>query len=229
MCGRYSITTPVEAMQRLFRFEERPNLAPRYNVAPTQDAPVVRRGEAGPQLAMLRWGLVPFWARDPGGAARLINARGETLAQKPAFRDAFRRRRCVVPADGYYEWQTLPKGKQPWRIVTADGSPMAFAGLWEKWRNPSAPDAPPLETFAIATTDASPDLAAIHDRMPVILDSAGWQAWLDPMTAPATLQDLLRPAATGSLRAYKVGARVGNVRNDDAELIKPLAETGQLF
>lgn len=218
MCGRYSLTTPLEALRRVFAFEGSPNLAARYNIAPTQSAPVLRRHPDGRLLCHeLRWGLVPSWAKDMSGAARMINARSETVAEKPAFRAAFARRRCLIPADGFYEWQKLESGKQPWRIVMADRAPFAFAGLWERWEHPEEGK---VDSYTILTTEAAPAIAEIHHRMPVILDAAGHDAWLDPEASQSDLLDLLGPNA--GVAAYRVSARVGNVRNDDAELIEPL-------
>ncbi|MCW5751296.1 MAG: SOS response-associated peptidase [Alphaproteobacteria bacterium] len=227
MCGRYSITTPVEALARLFWFPERPNLAPRYNMAPTQIAPVVRESEDGRHLALLRWGLVPFWAKDAGIGARLINARAETLSEKPAFRDAFRKRRCILPADGFYEWQAAEGGKRPHLIRRRDGRPLAFAGLWESWRGGGG--AEPLETFTIVTTDANETLRPIHERMPAILEEADFSLWLAATSDAARLRALLRPAGKDILEAIEVSTRVNNVRNDDAACAAPLAHTARLL
>ena len=226
MCGRYSITTPVEALQQAFGFPERPNLAPRYNLAPTQEAPVVRREADGKHLAMLRWGLVPFWAKDVSIGARMINARCESLAEKPAFRDAFRKRRCLVLADGFYEWTSEGGKKLPWRIGRTDGKPFAFAGLYERW-HAEQPDK--LETFTIVTTEANRRLKAIHDRMPVVLSAEAASAWLDPASAAPDLHDLLRPCPDDWLTAVRVSARINSVRNDDAACAAPLATTGNLL
>jgi len=224
MCGRYSLTTPVEGIIRLFDVPERPNLRPRYNIAPTQDVAAIRRDEDGARhLVFFRWGLVPFWAKDLSIGARMINARAESVRQKPAFRAAFKRRRCLVPADGSYEWKKEKAGKQPYRIVMEDGEPYAFAGLWESW---SAPDGSEVETCTIVTTDASPSVAQIHNRMPVILDRDDFDAWLAGGDDEA--ERLLRPyAGRRLLHAYPVDRRVGNVRNEDAELILPLDEGGE--
>lgn len=218
MCGRYSLTTPAEALRRLFKFEGLLNLPARYNIAPTQMAPVVRRkaGATSRELVLLRWGLVPGWAKDPGGAARLINARAESVAEKSAFRGAFARRRCLVPADGFYEWEKTDAAKQPWHIVAVDGAPLAFAGLWERWQPPAGEA---LETFTIITTDANAKLAAIHDRMPAIIAPAVHAAWLDPATPAADCKALLAPCPPDAISAYKVSTRVNNVRNDDAGCI----------
>ncbi len=230
MCGRYSLTTPLEALRHLFDFAESPNLRPRYNIAPTQSVPVVRAGEGQGQnqrsLGMMRWGLVPSWAKDMTIASRMINARGETVAEKPAFRKAFRSRRCLVPADGYYEWQKENGRRQPYRVTRRDGAPMAFAGLWERWKalsdsggsNPvSAGDL--VETFAIVTTAASESVGTLHHRMPVVVEPDDFETWLtnsgEEIEPP---QDLLRPSAV-SFAITRVGMHVNAVRNDDPQCI----------
>ncbi len=221
MCGRYSITTSTEAMRRLFQFDDRPNLQPRYNLAPTQMAPIVRERDGKRRLDMLRWGLLPKWSRDASGAAKMINARSETIAEKPAYREAFRTRRCLVPADGFYEWQVRGKSKQPYRICLADDATFAFAGLWESWADPSD-GGRIVETFTIATVTAAASIAHIHHRMPVILEAADHPAWLtgDIETAGS----LLKPSDAEKLRSFEVSPRVGNVRNDDPDLLEPYAE-----
>ncbi len=242
MCGRYSLTTPVEGLRQLFEFPEQPNLAPRYNIAPTQEVPAVRpapppersSGEeggtkagagGGRQLAMLRWGLIPGWAKDPAIGSRMINARAETLAEKPAFRSAFRRRRCLVPADGFYEWRKQDKGpKQPYWIARPDGGPFAFAGLWERWRDPR--DGARVESCTIVTTEANATLRPIYPRMPVILAPEAHALWLDPAAAPEALLALLRPAPEALLTPCAVSTRVNKVANDGPELIAPLAPAG---
>lgn len=226
MCGRYTLATPTEALRALFGFSETPNLAPRYNIAPTQDAPVVRGGEGGARhIALLRWGLVPFWAKDASIGNRLINARAEGLSEKPAFREAFRRRRCLVPADGFYEWRREGAIKQPYRFVIEDGRPFAFAGLWEAWKNP-ADGGGPLETFTIVTSDANTAVRPVHDRMPVILAPGDYDAWLDPETPIVRVLELLRPCPVEGLRSYPVGTRVNSPRADDPGLISPLSPEG---
>jgi putative SOS response-associated peptidase YedK len=220
MCGRYSLTTPVDALRDLFGFDARPNLAPRYNIAPTQEVAVVRLASeaGGRQLAMLRWGLIPSWAKDPSIGSRMINARAETVAEKPAFRTAFRRRRCLVLADGSYEWKTSGDGpKQPWRITCADAAAFAFAGLWEHW---DSPDGETLESCTIVTTEAAPAISHIHPRMPVILAPGERESWLSG--DPADAGGLLHPY-DGTLEAYPVSRRVNNVRNDDDALIEPVS------
>lgn len=215
MCGRYSLTTPVEAVGRLFEVAERPNLPPRYNIAPSQQAPVVRADAAGGRvLAPMRWGLIPSWAKEAKIGYRMINARAETVAGKPAFRGAFRHRRCLVPADGFYEWRKLGATKQPYRITRADGAPFAFAGLWERWR---APDGAVIDSFTIITTVANETLRPIHERMPVILDPADFGAWLE-----AGGVGRLVPYAGAELAAIPVSTRVNSPKNDDPACIAPL-------
>ena len=217
MCGRYSLTTAPEAMRQLFMFDNRPNLAARYNIAPTQQAPVVRSGAAGRELALLRWGLIPSWAGDAAAGARMINARAETVAEKPAFRAAFCERRCLVPADGFYEWRTENGVRQPFRVGMKGGAPFAFAGLWERWTDP-ADEARSLETFTILTAAANAKLRPIHPRMPVILPAERFAAWLD--AAPVDFP--LGPYPAEPMAFYRVGTRVNNVRNDDPACIEPL-------
>lgn len=197
-------------MRALFGFDEMPNLAARYNIAPTQDVPVVRHGEGGERaFASIRWGLVPAWAKEIGGSAPLINARAETIAEKPSFRDAFQRRRCLIPSDGFYEWKTENGEKQAYRIARPNDEPFAFAGIWEQWRSAQGEM---LESCAIVTTDASAQIAEIHHRMPVILSPAAYEEWL---TTPANA--LLAPY-TGELQTYAVGPDVNKVANDDRTL-----------
>ena len=197
-----------------------PNLPPSFNRAPTQDGLVLRRHpETGARhLDALRWGLVPRWSKDASGAARMINARSETVAEKPAFREAFAKRRGIAMADGFFEWQVLGKGaKQPFAIAMADGAPMPLAALWEGWR---APDGTIIRTFTILTTAAAPELTPLHDRMPVILPPEAWPAWLGEVpTDDVALHALLRPYPRAGLSVWPVGARVGRVAEDDAGLL----------
>lgn len=215
MCGRYSLTTPVEVLRRLFGFAEVPNLAPRYNIAPTQEVPVVRLGDDGARhLHLLRWGLIPSWAKDRKIGNRLIMARGESVASTPAFRAAFLSRRCLVPADGFYEWKIEQGQRRPWRITPVESEAFAFAGLWERWRDPQSADA--VDSFTIITTIANALLKPIHDRMPVILETQDQQRWLQP-SAGDDGRDLLRPFAVQGLRAYPVGPVVNSPANDVPE------------
>ena len=218
MCGRYTLTTPTEGLHALFGFDELPNLPPRYNIAPTQDVAAVRSSpESGkPSFTLFRWGLIPSWAKDPAIGSKMINARAETVAEKPAFRTAFRRRRCLLPADSFYEWETRKDGtKQPWRVTLEGGGPFAFAGLWEEWLGA---DGSEVESCTIVTTRAAPAIEDIHHRMPVMLDPADFDLWLSG--EPDVAYQLLRPFA-GELDAYCVSTRVNNVRNDDETLIEP--------
>jgi putative SOS response-associated peptidase YedK len=218
MCGRFSLTTPSAALRDLFGFDELPNLPPRYNIAPTQDVAAVRLTgtDRRPAFTMLRWGLIPSWAKDVAIGSRMINARAETVAEKPAFRHAFQRRRCLIPADGFYEWEKRPDGgKQPWRITLEGSAPFAFAGLWERW---SGPDGSEIESCTIVTTEAAKSIAAIHERMPVMLGPSDFSTWL--RGTPDEAQAQLHPYR-GKLAAYPVSPRINSVRNDDDTLLQP--------
>lgn len=229
MCGRFVSTTPPEAMRQLFRTSNPlPNVPPRYNIAPTQEILVVRRhpttGERS--LDLLHWGLIPHWAKDASGAAQMINARAETLRDRPAFRGALAQRRCLIPADGFYEWRPGSKPKQPFLIRLAQGGLFCFAGLWENWLRP---DGQWQRSCAIITTDATPALQALHHRMPVILDPADYDLWLgDRPAESAEREALLRPFPGELLSIVPVSSAVNQVRNDGPELIHPLAETNEL-
>ena len=221
MCGRYSITTAPEALRQLFGVEFGLNLQARYNLAPMQAAPVIQIGEdgAGRVLTMMRWGLVPSWAKDADGGARIINARSETVREKPSFRAAFQRRRCLVPADGFYEWKTKAGVKQPYRITASDQATFAFAGLWEMWEGVGEGSA--LQTFSILTTEATSSIAHIHHRMPVMLfQPSAWSQWMEGTAEEAFA--LARPSEPEAVTSYPVDRRVGNVRNDDASLIEAI-------
>lgn len=230
MCGRYTLTTPVDGLRQLFGFKELPNLPPRYNIAPAQAVLTVGRGdglkdmdaaEDAPRAMVCRWGLIPSWSKDPSIASKLINARAETVREKPSFRKAFQRRRCLFPADGFYEWKTVEGHKQPFRIHFADDGPFAFAGLWERWMGP---DGSEVDTCAIVTTEAAPEIADIHHRMPVILDREAFDTWLGGSQDAA--QSLLHPYDGGRrLASHPVDRRVNDVRNDDDGLIEPVELT----
>ncbi|HVX98943.1 MAG TPA: SOS response-associated peptidase [Pseudorhodoplanes sp.] len=220
MCGRYSITTAPEAMRRLFRYAEQPNFPPRYNVAPTQPIPIVRLAEGRRQFALVRWGLLPAWVKDPAAFTLLINARGESVNDKPAFRNAMKYRRCLIPADGFYEWKRDGRHKRPFFIRRADGAPFAFAGLWETWTGPNGEE---MESAAIVTTDASPSISHIHHRMPVMLDPDQFEMWLDCRTVDAhAAASLFRPRPDGDLAAQEISDRVNRVANDSADIQAPL-------
>ena len=241
MCGRYSASLSTADLASVFGISDdevrAESLAPSWNVAPTDPVPAVverrARDEAGEktdevrrQLRVMRWGLVPSWAKDASVGARLINARAESVADKPAFRRALAARRCLLPADGYYEWMKLADGrKQPFFIQRRDDVPVTFAGLYEIWRDPAEPpDAPLLWTCSVITTDASPAVSEIHDRMPVLLDPAEWERWLDPTYDDVeALRALLVPAAPDLLEAYPVSTAVSSVRNNGPHLCDPVA------
>jgi putative SOS response-associated peptidase YedK len=220
MCGRYSITTPTEALRRLFDFSGHPNLGPNYNVAPTSIVPLVRLNKSGRELAMARWGFIPSWTKEVR-TKPLINARAETVAEKPSFRGAFKYRRCLVPADGYFEWQKSDDGsKQPWHIHRADHRPFGMAGIWETYLDR---DGTELDTLAILTSAANDKLAALHNRMPVIIPPDQFDRWMgtDPKAA-GSLVDLLQPTQSDFFTAYPVDKRVGRVGQDDADIVKPI-------
>ena len=220
MCGRYELSSHPAAVALAFGLDLPPDIRPRYNIAPMQQVPIVRIGANGRrQLVQVRWGLVPRFAKDPSIGARMINARGETLASRSAFRNAFARHRCLVPVNGFYEWQTMHAGKQPLHIGMPDGKPFGLAGLYERWRS-SEGDV--LDTCAIVTTAPTGAIADVHDRMPVIVPYTDHARWLDP--ADADVADLLRPW-TEPLRIYPVSTRVNAVRNDDAALVEPITVT----
>ncbi len=219
MCGRFTLALPAETVQAFLGLATRPQLAPRFNIAPTQPVAVARLQTATGDriLELVRWGLIPHWASDPTIGARLINARAETLAQKPAFRSSFRQRRCLIPADGFYEWQKTAGGKQPYHIRRLDGGPMAMAGLWDSWQ---APDGDPISSCAIITTAANDLVRPIHDRMPVLLPPENFELWLDPAVSDtARLSELLAPAPATGLIAVPVSRRVNRADYDAPDLV----------
>jgi putative SOS response-associated peptidase YedK len=222
MCGRYALHAPAESLAEDFdAILEVAALTPRYNAAPLQWLPVVRQRPSGERVIhALRWGLLPAWAKDEGMAARLINARAETLSERPAFRAAFGRRRCVIPASGFYEWARHLAGKQPFYLSPPDGSLLALGGLWERWTR--AADGQTIDTFAIVTTAANPLVSELHDRMPLILSADEVGLWLDQSTPLARIQQMLIPCPDDRLTAQPVGRAVGNVRNEGPELIVPV-------
>ncbi len=223
MCGRYTLSTPAEVLSEVFEVPSVPELAPRYNIAPTQEVAAVRRPEPeGPRsFALLRWGLVPGWAKDPAIGNRMINARAESVAEKPAFRGSFKDRRCLVLADGYYEWMKVGKGpKQPYHIRLAGGGPFAIAGLWARW---SRGEGDPIESCTLITTDAPGRIAEIHHRMPVILKPADFDLWLDPKVSDRDrLEALLRPYPEAELDPYPVSTYVNSPANQGSACIRPL-------
>ena len=218
MCGRFVFSRPIDEMRAIFgTTNPPPNVAPSWNMAPTRLAPVVRLHPETRErhLDLLRWGLVPHWARDLKSARQPINARSETAGTSPLFRDALARRRCLVPADAFYEWQATPQGKRPHAIARADGGMLALAGLWESWR---APEGEVLRSFVILTTAANDALRPLHDRMPAVIEPVGWPLWLGETAGDAAA--LLVPSQA-PLRIWPVSTRVNNVRNDGADLLAP--------
>jgi putative SOS response-associated peptidase YedK len=221
MCGRYLITSAPEAFRRLFRYLEQPSFPPRYNVAPTQPVPIVRVVEGERHFALVRWGLIPPWVEDPRKFSLLVNARAESVNDKPAFRNAMRRRRCLFPADGFYEWQDDGTRKRPFCIRPRDRAPIAFAGLWETWMGPNGEE---METAAIITTSANREIAGLHDRMPVILPAEAFDTWLDCAGIDAlAAAALLLPARDGLMDSCEVSAAVNRTVNDGPELLAPAA------
>ena len=226
MCGRYVLTTPGEVLAQIFDTEPPPEevleaIVPRYNISPTQSVPIVRQPAAGArELAVVQWGLVPHWAKDPKIGNQLINARAETAAEKPSFRDALKRRRCLIPADGFYEWQELGKGKQPWLLRMRGGKTFAFAGLWSAWKDPRS--GAPLETCAILTTTPNELAASVHDRMPVILPPTTWNRWLDDAAQGTPFTELLVSFPAEQMEAFPVSKRVNSPANEGPENIEPV-------
>ncbi|WP_017301827.1 SOS response-associated peptidase [Nodosilinea nodulosa] len=225
MCGRFSLNQTGEDLAEAFDLRPAPPVAPRYNIAPTQPvAAVVATAEnPDPHFHFLQWGLIPSWAKDPAIGSRMINARAETVAEKPSFRAAFKRRRCLILADGFYEWQRTGdrKPKQPHYIFLKEHQPFAFAGLWEHWSDPVGGGE--LETCTILTTDPNSLMEPIHNRMPVILPAADYAAWLDPDFAqPQALQAMLRPYEAEAMERYPVSTVVNKPQNDSPDCIEPL-------
>jgi len=222
MCGRFTLTSPAETVAELFELDAAISLTPRYNIAPTQSVAVVRAADdrSARRLAQLHWGLIPSWAKDSSIGSRMINARAETVAERPSFRSAFRRRRCLIVADGFYEWQKLGTRKQPHYIHVADRKPFAFAGLWEHWEDPGGA---PIDSCTIITTEPNEMMAEIHNRMPVILCPSDYGLWLDPdMQDPENVRSLLRAYPAEEMFAYAVSTHVNKPSNDVPACIEPL-------
>jgi putative SOS response-associated peptidase YedK len=224
MCGRFTLTVSARVLAELFDVPEAPDLGPRYNIAPTQTVVIARQAADGPrEMALVRWGLIPFWAKDQAIGARMINARGETVASKPAFRSAVKQRRCLIPADGFYEWRKIAVGKQPFFIRFADRRAFAFAGLWDRWRRTE--DTQEIVSCTIITTSPNELVGELHDRMPVILPPDRFDEWLrpGPLLGPA-LESLLQPYPADEMEAFPVSRRVNSPANDDADCVRPLSE-----
>ncbi len=242
MCGRFTLATPAAEWAALFRLDEVPPVDPRYNIAPTQPVVIVRappglREHPGLALApaeaqlprewaAVRWGLVPHWARGIGAAPPLINARSETVAERPSFRDSFRERRCLVVADGFYEWRAEGRQKQPYWIGFADAVPFGFAGIWDRWQGP---DGESVESCAILTTAADESLRELHERMPIIVPPESHDLWMDPDTIPWELEPLLAPQPLEDMVWHPVSTRVNFVTNDDPACLEPLESQTELF
>ena len=229
MCGRYVRKTTRREIAAWFAAEDAEGVewGASYNVAPQTFQPVVRlnRETGQREIVLMRWGLIPYWSKDAKIGYSTINAKAETVATAPAFRDAFRRRRCLVPADAFYEWQKLdPKHKQPFAIALTNRQPYGFAGVWERWKDPVTQE--PLETFSIITTEANAVVAPLHNRMPVMVEPKDYARWLDRATEPLPL-DLLRPFPPEQMTAWRVDKAVGNVRNDTAQLLEKQAAVQQ--
>lgn len=216
MCGRFSLTASPEDVRALFAYMDQPNFPPRYNIAPTQPIATVRRDHGQRRFALVRWGFVPSWVKDPASFTLLINARAETAAIKPSFKASIRHHRCLIPASGFYEWRRTPEGKQPFWIAPSDGGIMAMAGLWSPWSDPDGGD---IDTGAILTTEANAMMSGIHHRMPAIIMPDAFEDWLD--TGTVTVKEasrLLAPVPDDYLTAVPVSARVNKVANDDPEV-----------
>ena len=215
MCGRYELHSHPATIALAFGLADPPDVHPRYNIAPMTDVGIVRvNAEGAREFVRVRWGLVPRWAKDTAIGNKMINARGETIADKPSFQMAYRRHRCLLPADGFYEWRRSGATRQPMRIARADGQPFAMAGLFERWLSP---DGEVLDTCTIVTTAANDLLLPVHDRMPMIVAPRDYARWLDP--ANAEVADLIAPYPSAEIAYYPVSTRVNNVRNDEATLI----------
>ena len=227
MCGRYRLSADLDSLLVSFAglLINRALLVPRYNLAPTQQAPVVVRNGTNEELRFMRWGLVPSWSKDTKDAARCINARSESVAEKPSFRSAFKHRRCLVPANAFYEWEVTPHGKQPWHIGRKDGALFCFAGLWENWTPKDAPEAEPWQTFSILTTNPNALVSRIHDRMPVILPREAFATWLNADTPSEALKPLLVPFDAECMTAWPVTTRMSSARYDKPDSMEPLTET----
>lgn len=218
MCGRYALTAPASVITEIFQVDVLPDVLPRYNVAPTQQVATIIASLGVRTMQHMRWGLIPFWSKDAKIAYKTINARGETVRTKPAFRSSFKRKRCLILADGFYEWKRRSKtDKVPHLIQMADGRPFAMAGLWATWVDPSSMEE--VVSCSIVTTGPNELMTSIHDRMPVILDPKDWDTWLDPDNEDtAALQELIRPFPADRMKARPCSSQVNNARNSGPEV-----------
>jgi len=216
MCGRFTLHTPPEELREHFGVDAVPDIGASYNIAPSQSVPAVRVADRQREMVLLRWGLIPSWAKETRGGYRMINARAETVVDKPAYRAAFRRRRCLIPADGFYEWQQTNAGKQPWYFRMKRRGVFAFAGMWEHWEGKDEV----IESCSIIVTGANDTVRPVHDRMPVIIEPADYEHWLDPHIQQAdSLKPLLRPYPPDNMTACPVSTRVNSPANNDADCI----------
>jgi putative SOS response-associated peptidase YedK len=219
MCGRYALTLPPDAVRRYFDYTDQPNFPPRYNIAPTQPVPVLHLQDGVRRFRLMRWGFLPGWVKDPKEFPLVINIRSETVREKASFRAAFLRRRALMPADGFYEWQKLGRDSRPFLLRRPDRGPLAFAALHETW---SSPDGSEIDTAALVNTTANGVIAAIHERSPVILPPEHFDAWLDPATPPDAARSLLQPPPDDLLEMIPIGRAVNKVANDDAAVQAPI-------
>lgn len=222
MCGRFDLHLPIEFLSDVFGISFSPDLQPHYNIAPSQQILVIRTTEDGSRhFAFLRWGLIPSWTKDPSIGSRMINARSETVDVKPAFRRALKHRRCIIPANGFYEWEEVGNKKKPFYVKMKDNSPMIFAGLWDHWK---APEGNEIESCTILTTSSNDLIKPLHDRMPVILDMHDVNLWLDSqVTDPEKLKDLFVPCSPDKMEMFPVSDMVNSPKNDTNECIIPLS------
>jgi putative SOS response-associated peptidase YedK len=228
MCGRYTLKTDRSKIEQLFDVDDLPDFQPRYNIAPTQDCLIVRSGSSSGNrsAAWLHWGLIPSWTKDSSESHGWINARSETAASKPSFRNAFKSRRCLVLADGFYEWNRMGSAKMPYHFTVNHGAPFAMAGLWERWQPPGAGEDGIMETFTILTTTANEILAQHHDRMPVIIDPEFYEDWLNPLLVDAdSVQRMVHPYPSRHMLARAVNPRVNNIHFDDPQCLEPPPDT----
>src|SRR6201994_1859956 len=222
MCGRFVITSPPAALRQIFGYIEQPNFPPRHNIAPTEPVPVILLENGGRHFRLMRWGLVPAWVKDPRKFSLLINARSETVREKPAFKNAIKRRRCLIPADGYYEWHTSDNRKRPYFIHRSDNQPIGFAALAATWMGPNGEE---LDTVAIAPRAGSPDLAVLHHRVPVTIAPGDFERWLDGFPDDVTeAMALLVAPREGEFAWHEISTRVNRVANDDAQLLLPITD-----
>lgn len=222
MCGRYRLTRHREIVEEHFGLEIEEEMPPRFNIAPSQPVATIRQDRDRPvrRFGWMKWGLIPYWAKEASIGYKTINARAETAAQKPAFAEALKKRRCLIPADGFYEWQKTAKAKQPYCFTLSDEGVFAFAGLWERWKDAAGN---PVETCSILTTTPNRLVEDLHNRMPVILRPEDYELWLDPGEQRVeSVAELLKPFDSARMKRYAVSTRVNNVNNDDAECIEPI-------